>query len=620
MVIRQLTSFRTLDSILSFKKPIDSSQYLKQWLRFSTKLAAPNVKLKQPKAIFVKRPPVVTIMGHVDHGKTTLLDYLRNSQIVKQEFGGITQHIGAFVVPFERPNAKQAELLTFLDTPGHAAFASMRQRGANITDIIVLVVACEDGVLNQTVESIEYAKASDVPIIVAVNKIDKYPNNKELLNNIEILKRQLICYDVKAEEDGGDVQLVKISALKGTGVEELKEAILALSETLNLQVRIDCNVSGRVIESSMDIARGKICTILVQMGELRKGHYLVAGYNWAKVRCLYDEHGQLKQTCRPGFPIQVTGWREPEIPAAGDIIVQVASEAEARARVCKLNEERVRERAAIDAKAAKVKQIEHHKEYTSLRMANIEIGAKYRSIYNDRLNDRSKKSSDVEEAKVNLILKCDVDGSLEALLELLDTYNENNKQPVILDIMHSGVGPITRNDLVLASSFSDSIIYGFNVKLSDKNLILDAKRQGVDLKLFNVIYHLIDDLKSRISERIPDVEQEFEIGIAYVLQEFVVRLAGGKKTPVAGCRCSRGLLKKDVLYRLVRNSEVLAEGLQVDSLKQLKDDVKEIVKDQECGISFLDQTDLRFQPGDQIIAYELRKHKPKLKWNLKGFQ
>lgn len=579
-----------------------------------------QTKVKQDKpVILAKRPPVVTIMGHVDHGKTTLLDYLRNSQIVKQEFGGITQHIGAFVVPFKQKNS--TELVTFLDTPGHAAFAAMRQRGADITDIVVLVVACEDGVLDQTVESIRFAKNSKVPIIVAVNKIDKYPDPKVLAKNIELLRQQLIVHDVVTEPDGGDVQVVQISAVKGTGVEDLKEAILALAETLELRAEINCPTIGRIIESSVDPHRGKLCTILVQKGELVKGKHLIAGStNWAKVRAMFDERNQLRQSCGPGQPIQVSGWREDILPAAGDPILEVENEAEAKKIIHKFRTDRSEQKASIDAKVAAQHAEEWHRIYKVKLEEKLESGYRYGRIRLTPRGIRPKESEDSEVRKINLVLKCDVDGSLDALLSLLDTYDKDNTQLVKLDIMHHGVGSISEKDLILAASFPNSVIYGFNVKPAQQSLILKAKREGIQLKLFNVVYHLIDDLKNRLAEKIPELDQEIEIGQADVIQEFIINETNKKKGRVAGCRCTRGSLKSDALYKLVRNNELLASELKVKSLKHVKDDVETVEKSKECGISFEALNDgLEFKPGDQLIAYELRKHKRKLKWNLKGF-
>lgn len=586
---------------------------LKRWIQLTARQLAAETKL-------VKRPPVVTIMGHVDHGKTTLLDHLRNSHIVQQEFGGITQHIGAFVVPFKQRD--KTELVTFLDTPGHAAFAAMRQRGADVTDIVILVIACEDGVLDQTVESIKYAKASQVPIIVAVNKIDKFPNKAELDRNIKILKDQLVVYDIITESDGGDVQMVPISALQGIGIEDLKENILALAETLDLKANTDCRVSGRVIESQVNPHRGKLCTVLVQQGVLNKGDCLIAGtYNWARVRSLFDERGQLQQCCGPGLPIQVTGWREDELPSAGDSILEVDSEGEARRVIADFKSEKAMKKASDDSAMAAKRADEFYRLYKEKLIEKRASGRRGGRIFFNQRGVRSRESQDedLNANKINLVLKCDVDGSLDALLDLLDTYDRDGRQPVKLDLMHFGVGNISENDLVLASTFKNSVIYGFNVKAANQKILLQAKHAGTPVVMFNVIYHLIDDLKARLSEKLPELEAEHEIGQANVIQEFIIKEPKKKKSHVAGCRCRRGTLQKNSLYKLLRNNQVIASDLRVRTLKHLKDDVKEVERDRECGITFEGDEEIKFIPGDLLIAYERRKYKPKLKWDLKGF-
>lgn len=610
---------RTIPIILNeaFRSPLNLVLHKARWT--SQIFAARHAT----NGTLMRKPPVVTIMGHVDHGKTTLLDRLRKSRIVEREFGGITQHIGAFIVPFKERD--KTHLVTFLDTPGHAAFASMRQRGANVTDIVVLVVACEDGVLDQTIESIKYAKNSDVPIIVAVNKIDKFQDDKELEKQVQIVRRELVVHDVVSEADGGEVQLVKISALKGIGLDDLKEAILALSETLDLKADINSPVSGHVIESSVDPHRGKLCTILVDQGQLFKGDHIMAGdRNWAKVRALFDERGKLRQSCGPGEPVQVTGWREPELPAAGDTVVQVENEKTAVAMMHKFRSIQSERKSMEDAEVASRRASEFQEVYKSFLKAKQERGHRYgrtiRYVGGQRPKERATDDEEEAKRKINLILKCDVDGSLEALLELLDTYDRDNRQPVKLDLMHYGVGSITDNDYVMASSFSNSVIYGFNVRLANQAILSQAKRDGVKIKLFNVIYHLIDDLKERLAEKVPPVTEEVEIGRARVLQEFIVSETRKNDVHVAGCRCDRGLLRRaDVYYRLTRNNEDIAKDMKVKILKHLKADVKEIEKDRECGISFNEYESLQFKQGDVLICYEKHQVKPKLKWDLKGF-
>lgn len=570
---------------------------------------------------FFPRPPVVTIMGHVDHGKTTLLDHLRNSQIVKQEFGGITQHIGAFVVPFKHLDKK--ELVTFLDTPGHAAFSSMRQRGANITDIVILVIACEDGVLDQTIESIGHAKASEVPIIVAINKVDKFPNKNDLEQRIETIRNELRVHDVVTEADGGDVQLVKISALHGIGVDDLKESLLAQAETLELKAEMDCPMQGRVVESKLDPHRGKMCTVLVQRGRLVKGSSVVAGSgrNWAKVRSLFDERGHVTQSCDPGLPILVTGWRGDHLPSPGDVIDEVKNETEAKAIAMAFKEEQDRIRALQDAEEASKRAEEYQKVYKEKLIEKQKSGFVYRPVRYCERGVRLKEIVDDEnrDRKLNLVLKCDVDGSLEALLEILDTYDPHNNQLVQLDLLHYGVGDISDNDLIMASSFKGSVIYGFNVKPSNQKILIKAKQDGVPLKIFNVIYHLIDDLKLRMTEKLPELERHEEFGRASVIEEFVISEKGKKKFHVAGCKCTKGSFTRSLEYKLLRNNELIAKDMKVKTLKHFKDDVNEILKGRECGISFEGNENLEFKPGDILIGYERGKFKPKLKWDLKGF-
>lgn len=567
--------------------------------------------------ISIKRPPVVTIMGHVDHGKTTLLDHLRNSKIVQQEFGGITQHIGAFVVPFKLRNS--TELVTFLDTPGHAAFASMRQRGADVTDIVVLVVACEDGVLDQTLESIKYAKNSQVPIIVAVNKIDKFPIKSELDKQIANVRQQLFVHDVITEHDGGEVQMITISALKGVGIEDLKESIIALAETLDLKACTDVPCRGHVIEAGVDKARGKVCTILVKDGVLRKGDIIMAGdHNWARARALFDERNKLQQTCGPGLPIQVTGWREEDMPSAGDPVYQVESEAKARQIVHEYRGMKNRAKWEQDALEA---QKRHEVYYENYKVLAASKARKYYRIFELGRGVRAKETKEDPFAnqRVHVVLKCDVDGSLDAILELLDTYDPHSKQTVKLDVIHYGVGPISNNDLALAQSFQNTVIYGFNVKAIDQQIMLDAKRSGVPLKLYNVIYHLIDDLKQRLSDKIPELLVDKELGRARVVQEFVVS-ERKKKLHVAGCMCESGSLKSNGLYKVIRNTEVVADEMSVKTLKHLKDDVKEIARGKDCGVSFAGEHEkFVFVPGDLLVCYEKVTHKPKLKWDLRGF-
>lgn len=543
-------------------------------------LLKPVIRYSQLRWLSTKRPPVVTIMGHVDHGKTTLLDCLRKSRIVDQEFGGITQHIGAFVVPFKK------DKVTFIDTPGHAAFAAMRKRGSSITDIIILVIACEDGVMEQTKESINCAKQNGVPMIVAINKCDRLADDeKKLSERMTVIRRQLIVNDVVTEPDGGDVQIVKISALKGTGVDDLKESVVALAETLELQSEVDCMVSGHIIESSANKQYGKLSTLLVDRGKLKKGTILVSGRrNWAKVRNIMDESGKQLSECGPGEPAKVTGWREDELPAAGDLVIEVQDEKEAR--------------SIINRSAAS-----HYETRKVVKSKKSSTNAT--NVFNPDLNT------------LHLILKCDADGSLGTILDIFDTYD---MRQINLDVAHFGVGAITENDYRMASSVPSSVLYGFNVGFVDPKLQIRAKQDGVPVKVYNVIYNLIDDLKKRMTELIHDAERDEIVGKALVMQEFVVDETRKLKVHVAGCRCNHGTFKRhDTLFKLIRKDEVIASDMKVRSLKHVKDDRNEIKQDEDCGISFLGHEDLVFKPNDTLVCYSRIRYKPKLQWDIQGF-
>ncbi|CAG2160735.1 unnamed protein product [Oppiella nova] len=566
----------------------------------------------------VSRVPIVTIMGHVDHGKTTLLDTLRNSELVKQEFGGITQHIGAFVVSLDQQNKpKTKELVTFLDTPGHKAFSAMRERGANITDIVVLVVATDDGVMEQTIESISFANTSNVPIIVAINKVDKSVN---LNTDLQLLKTGLRAQGIVLEEDGGDIQSIRMSALKGIGVEELKEAILALAETLELKAYTDGSVEAVVLESSVDPKKGKTASVLVKNGTLKKGDLIIAGQNsWAKVRAMFDEWGNVVQKCGPGYPVQVIGWREESLPDAGDNVWQLESEKQVKEIMGSVKARERRVKAEMDANAAQKKLEEHLKTYKeeliALRSAGIRRKRKKAS------GPREKMLSPEEENVLNVVVKCDVTGSLEVLLNLFESY-PNDKSEAKLRLLHYGVGAITENEVELGACFARTVIYSFNVNVVSPQVNKLAKDLDVCIKRFNVIYHLVDDLKKEISDRLPLIDEEVVFGEAMVQQEFIVN-DRNKKIPVAGVRCVKGVLKKsNCLYRVVRGGQEVSNGLTVSSMRHIKDEVESVKKDVECGLRFdgvIGLEGLRFQSSDALVCYELRKMKQKTPWSPKGF-
>ena len=425
------------------EKEFDIEEEIKKSLKMGTQIAS--------------RVPVVTIMGHVDHGKTTLLDGLRHSELVKQEFGGITQHIGAFVVSLEQQSqsrTKAKNLVTFLDTPGHKAFSAMRERGSNITDIVILVVAIDDGVMEQTIESITFAQSSQVPIIVAINKVDKSVNFKK---DLEHLKNGLRAHGIILEEDGGDVQAIQMSALKRSGLDQLKEEILALAETLELKAYTDGSVNAVVLESSVDPKKGKTASILVQNGTLRKGDLLIAGHNsWAKVRAMFDEWGNTTDKCLPGFPIQVIGWRDDNLPDAGDNVWQLESEKRVKELISLVKANDRRKRAEIDAEAAQRKLDEHLKTYREELVALRAAGVRYKRKKNKEAREKMIKEEDTSH-QLNTIVKCDVTGSLEVMLDIFDSY-PNDKSEAKVDLIHYGIGAITEKEVELAACFDRTII------------------------------------------------------------------------------------------------------------------------------------------------------------------
>lgn len=587
-------------------------------------------QLKQGKDFRI-RPPIVTIMGHVDHGKTTLLDSIRKSELVKQEHGGITQHIGAFVVSLQDDkNIRESrieDLVVFLDTPGHKAFSSMRERGALVTDIVVLVVAADDGVMEQTIESISFAQKSQVPIIVAINKIDKIKNDPDLIQNV---KFGLKSHGIVLEEDGGDIQSIKISALQGDGIHELKEAIIALAETLELRAPIDGNVEGSIIESSIHPHRGRLTTILVQQGTLKRSDILIStnsrhsNVSWAKVRAMFDEYGQVINEVPPGFPAQVIGWRDDTLPEAGDHIWQLNSEKQVR-DILGMGKELERQiRQTIDAKAIEQKRDEHDTVYKAELAARREAGIRYKrkrsSIPRTKLIQ-----TEGDELKTSIVLKADVNGSLEVLLDLFDSF-PNETSPAKLDLIHYGLGNVTENDIELASCFPNGMIYTFNVGVFTPALLKKAKELNISIKRFNVIYHLVDHLKETLQERMPFIDREEILGEAIIIQEFVVN-EKKKKIPVAGSRCSKGILKKNGLYKLIRNGKIIAKDLKLSSMRHHKDEVDSIKKDFECGLMIANniisnktnEQVIRFQPQDLLVCYQLVNVRLPLQWKPKGF-
>ncbi|KAI5770861.1 unnamed protein product [Gulo gulo] len=551
-------------------------------------------------ALLTPRSPVVTIMGHVDHGKTTLLDKLRKTQVAAMEAGGITQHIGAFLV-----SLPSGEKITFLDTPGHAAFSAMRARGAQVTDIVILVVAADDGVMKQTVESIQHAKDAQVPIVLAINKCDKAEADPEKV------KKELLAYDVVCEDYGGDVQAVHISALMGDNLMALAEATVALAEMLELKADSTGPVEGTVIESFTDKGRGPVTTAIIQRGTLRKGSILVAGKSWAKVRLMFDENGKTIHEACPSMPVGIVGWRD--LPSAGDEILEVESEPRARAVVDWRKYEQEQEKNKEDLKVVEEKRKEHQEAHQKAREKYGNIHWKERSFlkYQERKEQKPLKAKEKEERDspiLPIIIKGDVDGSVEAIVNIMDTYDASHECE--LELVHFGVGDVSENDVNLAETFR-GVIYGFNVNVG--NVIQkSAAKKGVKIKLHKIIYHLIEDLQEELSSRLPCTVEEHPIGEASILATFSVT-EGKKKVPVAGCRVQKGQLEKQKKFKLIRNGDVIWKG-SLSSLKHHKDDVSVIKTGMDCGLS-LSEEKIEFKVGDEIICYEEKQVPAKTSWD-----
>ncbi|XP_012873452.1 PREDICTED: translation initiation factor IF-2, mitochondrial isoform X1 [Dipodomys ordii] len=559
--------------------------------------------VKRPQAdpaLLTPRSPVVTIMGHVDHGKTTLLDKLRKTQVAAMEAGGITQHIGAFLV-----SLPSGEKITFLDTPGHAAFSAMRARGAQVTDIVVLVVAADDGVMTQTIESIQHAKAAQVPIVLAINKCDKPGADPEKV------KKELLAYDVVCEDYGGDVQAVPVSALTGDNLMAVAEATVVLAEMLELKADPTGPVEGTVIESFTDKGRGPITTAIIQRGTLRKGSVLVAGKCWAKVRLMFDENGKTINEAYPSMPVGIVGWRD--LPSAGDEILEVESESRAREVIDWRKFEQEQEKNKEDLKIIEEKRKEHQEAYQTAREQYGTLHWKKISYkkYLEKKEHKNLKPKEKVERDSNvlpIIVKGDVDGSVEAILNIMDTYDVSHECE--LELVHFGVGDITENDINFAKTFH-GVIYGFNVDANNA-IQQSAARKGVKIKLHKIIYRLIEDLKEELSSRLPCIVEEHPIGEASILATFFIT-EGKKKIPVAGCRVQKGQLEKQKKFKLIRNGHVIWKG-SLTSLKHHKDDTSVIKTGMDCGLS-LDEEKVEFKVGDEIICYEEKQVPAKTSWD-----
>ncbi|XP_066262644.1 translation initiation factor IF-2, mitochondrial [Euwallacea similis] len=537
------------------------------------------------------RPPVVTVMGHVDHGKTTLLDALRHSSIVDKEFGGITQHIGAFLVTLDS-GAK----ITFLDTPGHAAFTSMRARGANLTDIVVLVVAADDGVMEQTIESIKMAKNARVPMLVAINKIDSPKAD------IERTQRMLVEVGIQVECLGGDVQAVPISALKKQNLNQLTEALVLQADLLEIGGDPTGPVEAVIIESNTHPGRGNVTTLVVQRGTLKKGDILVAGTAMAKVRSIKDADGRILDQVSPGYPAEIDGWKV--LPAAGDVVLEAKSEKDARIVIKFREDDLEQKKLEEDLKIIKQKQEMHDNKYQQYLKEKRQLG-KFKMR---RQGPRQKEIAEEDGSPfINVIVKTDVVGTLEAILETLDTYKSD---VCPLDIVNYGVGPLTPTDIELAKAFK-CVVYAFNTPVPDslKSMVV---QDGIDIREHNVIYRLIEDFKKEVNTRLPKKEIEEILGEAEVLQQFEIS-KGRKLLPVAGCRCVTGLLKRDALFRVMRERNIVYEG-PLASMRHLKSEVDVIKADTECGLQLVDH-DIIFLKGDKILCLEKKMVNQETDWD-----
>ena len=495
------------------------------------------------------RPPVITVMGHVDHGKTSLLDAIRQTRVVDTEAGGITQHIGAYQVTTE--NGK----ITFLDTPGHEAFSSMRARGAKATDIVVLVVAADDGVKPQTIEAISHARAAEVPIIVAINKIDKPeadPNR---------VRTELMQHEVFVESMGGEVLDVEVSAKTGQGIPDLLEAITLQAELMELKANPDRPGEGIVIEAKLDKGRGPVATVLVQRGTLKVGDIVVAGTAWGRVRALIDDTGRRVKEATPSTPVEILGFHG--VPEAGDKLHVVETEARAREIA------EYRERKKREARGA------------ALRKASLE-----------QLMNQMKEG---ELKEFPVLVKADVQGSAEAIVQALEKLGN---EEVRARIVHYGVGGISESDVQLASA-TGAVILGFNVRADRKAREL-AEREGIEIRYYNIIYDLVDDMKAAMSGLLEPEIRETHLGNAEVLEVFKVSGVGR----VAGCRVTEGMVRRGAGVRLIRDNVVIYEG-KLASLKRFKDEVQEVPAGQECGMAFENFQDIK--KGDVVECYQVEK-------------
>ena len=506
------------------------------------------IPVDDEKQLTTERPPVVTVMGHVDHGKTTLLDTIRRTAVADREAGGITQHIGAYQV-----TNKAGRKLTFIDTPGHAAFTSMRARGAAVTDVVILVVAADDGVMPQTVEAIKHARAAEVPIVVAVNKCDKPEANPDRV------KQELLSHELIAEEFGGDTIFVNVSAKKGTGIEELEEMVLLQSEVLDLKANAKREANGVVVESQLDKGRGAVATVIVQGGTLEIGNVLVVGNTWGRVRALVNDRGDRVKKAGPAMPVEIIGLQG--VPEAGETFVVVESEKKAK-EVAEYRDKKRRE-AEQAAKAG---------------------GRTLENLLAQQVGDQKQLA---------VVVKGDVQGSVEAIAESL---KKQGTDEVVVNVVHNAVGVITESDVMLASA-SNAIIIGFNVRAGSQARDL-AEREGLEIRYYSIIYNLIDDVKAAMSGLLAPTVEENNLGMAEVREVYTVSKVG----TIAGCMVTEGLLRRNAKCRVLRDGIVIHDG-EIDTLKRFKDDAKEVQTGYECGLMVKSYNDIK--EGDQIECYEM---------------
>ncbi|HEV2542455.1 MAG TPA: translation initiation factor IF-2 [Methylobacterium sp.] len=501
------------------------------------------------------RPPVVTIMGHVDHGKTSLLDAIRRANVVEGEAGGITQHIGAYQVA-----APSGDLITFIDTPGHAAFTSMRARGAKVTDIVVIVVAADDGVMPQTIEAIQHAKAAGVPMIIAINKIDKADANPQRV------RTELLQHDIQVESMGGETLEFEVSAKTGDGLPELLEGLQLQAEIMNLRANEKRDGEGTVIEAQLDRGRGPVATVLVQRGTLFTGDIIVAGAEWGRIRALIDDTGKHIPYAGPSVPVEVLGFNG--TPDAGDRVIVVPNEARAR-------------------------EVTEYRARIKRERLNARTGGANRSLV-DMMREAKEGANRKE---LPIIIKGDVQGSVEAINGALTALGNDE---VGVRILLSGVGGITESDITLANA-SKAVVIGFNVR-AHKEARNAAERDGTEIRYYSIIYDLVDDIKATLSGMLPPTLREERLGEAQILQIFDVSKVG----KIAGCRVMEGVVQRGAHVRLLRNDVVIHEG-RLSQLKRLKDDAKEVTAGYECGMSFQNYQDMRV--GDFIECFNVEEIK-----------